>query len=377
MKPPLLSFALAAALGLGPVALAAETVVLLPFQNLSGAPEAPSAVGTALVRKIEKEGYQVVRGEAVEEFLAAERVRYLDSLAGPVREKLLTHFSARAVVLGTIFSFAESENPVVAVAARMVEVDAKVVWSAVAGLSADDTTKVFGFGRAVSLPALADKTVSILARDFPAPGKAEMLASARSKPIDLSSPRTYRSAALGKVPVLVCLLPLVNESRDRLAGPIVGELLAQRLGASKEFRVVEASDFRTAMVATGVYGLRTGDPDELKKLGAKLGTNLFLKGTIYKYRDVLPGSGVRSPELEMQLSLVDVAAGKVLWTSSVARKGSDYSGLFELGAISNAVTLADQVVAEMIRAGENASPVGHGDRSGSASRPSPTPGRPS
>ena len=273
----------------------AETIVLLPFQNLSGAPEAPAAVTTALVQKIEKEGYQVVRGEALEEFLAAERVRYLDSLAGPVREKLLAHFSAKAVVLGTIFSFAESENPVVAVAARMVEADARVVWSAVAGLSADDTTKVFGFGRAPSLPALAEKTVSILARDFPAPGKAETLASARSKPIDLSSPRTYRSAALGKAPVLICLLPLVNESRDRLAGPIVGALLAQRLGASKEFRVIEASDFRTAMVATGVYGMRTGDPDELKKLGAKVGTNLFLKGTIYKYRDVLPGSGVHSP----------------------------------------------------------------------------------
>jgi hypothetical protein len=355
----------------------AETVVLLPFRNLSGAQEAPAAVVTALVRKLDKKGYQVVRGEAVEEFLAAERVRYLDSVAGSVREKLLTKFAAKAVIVGTIFSFAESENPVVAVAARMVEAGGRVVWSAVAGLSADDTTKVFGLGRAASLPILSDEVVETLARNLPAPGKAVPMTSARSKPIDVSSPRTYRSAALGKKPVLVCLLPLVNESRDRLAGPIVGELLAERLGASKEFRVVEASDFRTAMVSTGVYGIRTGDPEELKKLGAKVGTNLFLKGTIYKYLDVLPGSGVQSPELEMQLTLVDVAAGKILWTASVARKGTDYSGLFELGAISNAVTLADQVVAELIRAGENATPAHHAGPAGTEARPSPTPGRPS
>jgi peptidoglycan-synthase activator LpoB len=365
-------FALAAARP----AAAVETVVLMPFQNLSGAAKAPEAVSDALVGKIERRGYRVVRGEPVEEFLASERVRYLDSLPGPSREGLLHRFEASAVIFGTIFSFAESDNPVVALSARMLAADGKVIWSAVAGMSADDTKKVFGFGRAGSLDALAEKAISALARDFPAPGKTESLASARPKPIDLSSTRTFRSAAMSSGQNLVCVLPLVNQSRDRLASLVVGELLAQRLAASEGFRVVEASDFRKAMVSTGVYGMRTGDPEELKKLGAKVGTNLFLKGTIYVYKDVLPGSGATTPELELQLTLVDVAAGKILWTASLARKGSDYSGLLELGAISNAVALADQVVAEMIRAGESARPTGRPDRARAAA-PAPTPGRPS
>jgi hypothetical protein len=356
----------------------AETVVMVPFQNLSGAGHAPEAVSAELARRMESRGYRVVRGEAVDEFLAAEKIRYLDSLQASSREKLLQRFEASAAVLGTIFDFAESYNPVVAVSARMVSADGKVAWSAVAGLSADDTKKVFGFGRLGSLDTLAAKTVAILTRDLPKPGSASKLESARSKPLDLSSPRTFRSAALAGGGNLVCILPLENRSAARVAPRVLGELLAQRLAASEGFRVVEASEFRNAMAATGVYGIRTGDPEELKKLGTKVGTNLFLKGTIFAYKDVLPGSGVTTPEIDLQLTLVDVAAGKVLWTSSLARKGIDYSGLLQLGAISNAVTLADQVVAEMIRAGENARPVGSpGAARAAAPSPAPTRGRPS
>jgi len=355
-------------------ARAAETVVLVPFENLSGAGRAPDAVSTELSRRMESRGYRVVRGQAVDDFLAAEKVRYLDSLPSSTREKLLKRFDARAAVLGTIFDFAESGNPVVAVSARMVGADGKALWSAVAGLSADDTKKVFGLGRVSSLDALAAKAVSILARDLPAPGDATTLAGARSRPLDLSGPRTFRSAALTGGGNLVCVLPLENRSPARVAPRVVGELLTQRLAASEGFRVVEAAEFRDAMVATGVYGMRTGDPEELRKLGAKLGTNLFLKGTIYAYKDILPGSGVQTPEIELQLTLVDVSTGRVLWTSSLARVGTDYSGLLQLGAISNAVTLADQVVAEMIRAGENARPVGQPNRARAAA-PAPTPGR--
>ncbi len=283
-------------------ARAAETVVMVPFQNLSGAGGAPAAVSAELARQMESRGYRVVRGEAVDEFLAAEKIRYLDSLPASIREKLLQRFEASAVVLGTIFDFAESDNPVVAVSARLVGADGKVAWSAVAGLSADDTKKVFGFGRLASLDALAARTVSILTRDLPKPGSASKLESARSKPLDLSSPRTFRSAALAGGGNLVCVLPLENRSAARVAPRVVGELLAQRLAASEGFRVVEAAEFRNAMVAAGVYGIRTGDPEELKKLGAKVGTNLFVKGTIYAYKDVLPGSGVTTPEIELQLT---------------------------------------------------------------------------
>ncbi len=46
-------------------------------------------------------------------------------------------------------------------------------------------------------------------------------------------------------------------------------------------------------VVCRVYGIRTGDPQELAKLGAKLGTTLFLKGTILRYADVLPEAAPR------------------------------------------------------------------------------------
>ena len=361
-----------------PPTRAARNVVMLPFQNISGTDGAPEIVAAELTRRLEATGYHVVRGEPVDEFLAAEKIRYLDSLPSSGREKLLQHFEATAVVLGDVFDFAGKPSPVVALSARMIGADGRALWSAVAGLSAGDTKKVFGLGTLTSVESLAAKTVDDLTRDLPEPGAMSPLEGARPKPIDLGSPRTYRSAALAGGENLVCILPLENMSRVRVAPRVVGELLAQRLAASPVFRAVEAADFREAMWSAGVYGIRTGDPQELAKLGAKLGTTLFLKGTILRYADVLPGSSAQTPELELQLQLVDVAGGRVLWTSHLARKGTDYSGLLQLGAISNAVSLADQVVAEMIRAGEKARPLsGPPGARAAAPPPARTPGRPS
>ena len=336
-----------------PPARSAQTVVMLPFQNISGTEGAPEAVSAELTRCLAAKGYRVVRGEPVDEFLAAEKIRYLDSLPSSRREKLLQHFEAGAVVLGDVFEFAGPPSPVVGLSARMIGADGHALWSAVAARSAEDTKKVFGVGKLMSLEALASKTVDVLTRDLPEPGAGSPLEGARAKPVDLPSPRTYRSAALTGSDNLVCVLPLENLSKSRVAPRVVGELLAQRLAASKVFRAVEPADFREAMWSTGVYGIRTGDPQELTKLGAKLGTTLFLKGTILRYQDVLPGSSAQTPELELQLQLVDVAAGKVLWTSSLARQGTDYSGLLQLGAISNAAVLSDQVVAEIISSVEH------------------------
>jgi hypothetical protein len=340
-------------------AAAPETVVVLPFTNLSGVERAPADIAASFARRIGSKGYRSVPAEEVEAFLAAERVRYLDSLSGRVREKLLSRFGASAVVLGTVYTFAEGDNAIVAVSARMLQPGGGTGWAAVAGLSSEDTEGAFGLSRTSSTAVLSEKALDRLLRKFPAPGRTAKLASARARPLGLSGPATFRSAALETARRnRICLLPLENRSPARLASRTVAELLSQRLSASGTFEVVEPADFREAMVATGVRGIRRGDPAEMAKLSQALNTHLFLRGTIYVFRDASPRNASIMPELDLDLALVDAAEGKIVWTSRLARTGKDYEGFLELGAITNIVTLTDQAAAEMVRAAEKARPKG-------------------
>src|SRR6266545_3576027 len=357
MKPPrdLAATALLAVFTAPLSGAGTETVVVLPFTNLSGVERAPSEIAASFCRRIARKGYSTAPADEVEAFLAAERVRYLDSLSGRVREKLLSKFGASAVIFGTVYSFAEGENAIVGLSARMLRTDGGVAWAGVAALSGEETEGLLGLGRVSSTAAIAEKAVERLLRNFPAPGKSAKLVSARARPLARAGPVTYRASTLesGRVHT-ICLLPLENRSSARFAPRAVGELLSQRLGASKTFRVVEPGNFREAMAASGVRGVKTGDPAELAKLSKALGTSLFLRGTIYVFKDGSPRNAAVPPELDLDLALVDAAAGRIVWTSRLSRSGRDYESLLELGAISNIVTLADQVAAEMVRAADNA-----------------------
>lgn len=340
-------------------AAAPETIVVLPFTNLSGVEHAPADIAASFSRRIGTKGYRCVPVEEVEAFLAAERVRYLDSLSGRVREKLFSRFGASAVVFGTVYSFSTGDNAIVGISARMLRSDGGTAWEGVAGLSSEDTEGAFGLTRTSSTAVLSEKALDRLLRAFPAPGKTAKPASARARPLGLSGPATFRSAALetGRKN-RICLLPLENRSPARLASRTVAELLSQRLSASGTFEVVEPADFREAMVATGVRGIRSGDPAEMAKLSRALGTHLFLRGTIYVFRDASSRNASVSPELDLDLALVDATEGKIVWTSRLARTGKEYEGFLELGAITNIVTLTDQAAAEMVRAAEKAKPKG-------------------
>ncbi len=314
----------------------ALNIVVLPFTNLSGVERAPSEIAASFCRGIERKGYRTVPADRVEAFLAERRVRYLDSLSGPVREKLLSTLGASAVVFDTVYSFAEGENAIVGVSARMLAQDGAVEWAGVAGLSAEDTQGALGLYRTSSPSALAEKAVKRLLRNFPDPGKTAKLASEPG--------RRHR----------ICVMPLENRSRPRFASRVVAELLSQRLAASGTFRVVEPAEFREAMATSGMRGIKTGEPAELAKLSRTLGSSLFLRGTIYVFKDASPRNAAVTPELELDLALVDVSTGRIVWTSRLSRTGRDYEGLLELGAISNIVTLTDQVAAEMVRAADKA-----------------------
>jgi TolB-like protein len=335
-----------------------DAVVLLPFENFSGAAEAPQQVFQAVARAFEARGYRVLDGEAVEDFLETRRIRRLDSLPAAALAELLSLSGASSVLTGTIFTFREGPDAAVAVLLRLVHGDGGVAWERFESLESAETAGLFGAGRLYSTEEILRRVSRDFEKSLPAPGATARAASSRGKPLGRSAPTTFRSDGLpadGKHRVVI--LPFRNLSRDLLATRLVASVVAYRLRASDEFHVVDAAELRDAVLATGARSITFPDPGDLKKLAGRLGTQLFLTGTIYTSRDAA-SSGEGTPGFELDVNLVDAAKGEVVWSAHHARKGTDYQGLLELGGIVSLPALTDQVVAEMIRAVENAHPAG-------------------
>jgi hypothetical protein len=338
------------------------SVALLPFENLTIAPEAPARVSKGIAAALAKKGWKVADGAPVEEALDAAHVRYLDSIDSAVRPKLAEALGVSAFVLGSVYAWDAGADPRVAFAVTLVGSGGNVLFSDLLSMRGEDAEDLFQSGRLFTLDEVAAEAIGRMAKRFPRPGAVPERPATRSLPVHLPSPRTFRSPSLvDGVRHRALVLPFANAGPHE-AARIVAELFARRLAASKLFDVVSPADLRAAFVAEKIHDLT--DPAERLRLGKRLGTTLFLTGTIYEFREAQQAAS-STPQLEMEGTLTDAATGEILWTSYASRLGTQYRGLLQLGEIHGIVGLADQSISEMIRAAEKALPTTATRRSGS------------
>jgi hypothetical protein len=197
--------------------------------------------------------------------------------------------------------------------------------------------------------AVARGAVGALLRSFPAATAEGTPARGARKPLLARGPVVFRSAELDpSKPHRICILPFENSSGEPDAARVVADVLAMRLAAANGFEVVEPAVLREAALKIGIASFRWVETETLQKLAPAVGTPLFLRGSIGNYRDPSSNRAVVVPEIDLELTLVDVQNGHVLWSAQHERKGTDYAGLLMLGAVSNSVALADRVVTEMV-----------------------------
>lgn len=345
---------------------AAESVVLLPLENRSGTAGAVADIEPLLAAQMTAKGWQVVAGDAVRAQLETQRVRYLDSVDADARKTLLDALQSSAYVSGTLLTYARGRDPIVALSAQLVRADGSVAWSDVRALSSAETEGFFGAGRKTTVDGVAREVVAELLRRFPAPGKESSPAGGPSKPFLHDGPLAFRAADLDpRAPHLVCVLPFENKSGSPEAARVVTELVSLRLGAAQGFEVVDPATMRAAALQAGIASFRFVQSDDLVRLGAAVHTSLFLQGTVYDFIDPAETPG-RDPRLQIEMSLVDVASGRVLWSAHHDRLGSDYIGLFMRGAATSAVALTDRVVGEIVQTGT--APASRAAAAGTAAR---------
>jgi hypothetical protein len=323
-------------------------VVLLPVDNLAGAPDAAKLVRAELVARLEARGWQVADESLVEPVLERNRVRYMDSLTSRVRRELVEATNASAVMVTSVTAYRGGEAAVVTLSGRLIAANGAILWSNIGGARDEQTEPLFGGAKRTGPSDVSANAVDVLTDELPAPGEKVSQALPGGGFFSKRRPASFvaRELVRERKP-RICVLPFDSNSLVPEAAFVMANAFALRLAAAGHFEVVEPADLRAASVAAGIGSFRSLGSDELAKLGKLVGTTVFLRGNISRYIDGGTRLGSAVPSVELELFLIDVAAGKVLWSASHARSGSDYAGLLLLGGVYDAATLTDRVVCEL------------------------------
>jgi hypothetical protein len=324
---------------------ATSRVVLVPFDGQAYF-EGREAVMAAVIVGLARRGYEVVGGEQVERFLEERRIRYLGSLSRAQVVDLAAEMQADAVMMGAILDASTERITSIALSARLVKYDGRLLWTAIGGEATAPVARPVGVTPRRPRELVGAASDRLLA-DLPEPGRSEV----RRAPQRLwDPPRSYRAKGLLDRENAVCLLPLRNHTAARTAAQTLEGLLGKALGQVKEFRVVEPADLRRAFVEEGIWGPALLSQAQLRALSSRAGGCLFLSGDIFQYGEVAGERGGLTPAVEVYVSLHDPQSGRIVWSGLHRRLGAEYEQLLELGALQSRFEVADKVVEELVRA---------------------------
>lgn len=134
--------------------------------------------------------------------------------------------------------------------------------------------------------------------------------------------------AIGKVAVL----PFDNLSPERAAGDKVQKIFYLELLSLDVFEVAEPGEVTKVLRAQGTPDAL--GPNELKKIGKDLGVDALFLGSVVDYTDAHTGS-TPTPEVTVQLRLVETHTGATVWSTGQTRSGAGVSTrLFGVGGES-------------------------------------------
>lgn len=147
----------------------------------------------------------------------------------------------------------------------------------------------------------------------------------------------------------VGVLPFATLGADRLAGDKMSSVFTTHLMVSRRFAVAEPGLF------LGAYSEQVGTtsappiglpPDKLKPIAEKTGVQGVFEGTVRDF-DFTRGNSPR-PIISVEVRLVDVATGNVVWSTSVTRVGKPTIPILGLGGARSLPELAEDVAESLV-----------------------------
>ena len=141
----------------------------------------------------------------------------------------------------------------------------------------------------------------------------------------------HKNADLGAI-TKVAVFPFENLSADRAAGDKVQKIFYLELLSLDVFEVAEPGQVNK-LVKSGV-NVETLGPADYQKIGKDLGVDGVFVGSVVDFADTRVSS-TPSPEVTIQLRLIETHSGSTVWSTGQTRSGASVSTrLFGVGGES-------------------------------------------
>lgn len=352
-------------------------LALLPFENISGSIDSIPIIMPLVEQTLKEKGYRIISPGMIEPFLAKNRIRNTGMLSRSQLDSLRREFGVEMALVGSVDLFYQSEdNPQWGVSARLVSTsEGDIVWADSTGRTGGDFTRILGLGTITSGVELARQVVKILFQTLPpqasrlavpesagyrwedsfgdvpslgapAPGPQRK----ESKKVNLFGAKGgYRSQVLDSLPRWrVAVATFENFSERRGAGRILADVLTTALYLHGGFQVVDPGELHEALIALERTPYGGIDRATLVALKKRTGVDAIFLGTVYRYSEGLKQGATSSPEISLDIRMLDAETGKILWFASSERTGDEYQIVLDFGIIRSIVPLILRVMEEML-----------------------------
>jgi TolB-like protein len=300
-------------------------IALFPFENLSVDKNALTSVMPVLREKLEAKGFDILDEDSLNQFLLKERIRCTGYITKDTATKLKEELNVEAILVGSINSFSNGENPQAGFSARLVSSsDCSIIWANHASATGEDFTSILGLGRIKSIEILNDRLINRLLESF--------RVSQPEKEIE----STYR----------IAVMPFQNKSKVKDVGMLATYMFIVELFKSKKYVPLEYGEIRCLIV-----NLRLKDKGELdyKKtevISESSGVDGIIVGTVDMYHE---GEGTAPPEVSISARLIDAHKDKILWSNSYQLKGDDNIFMLDWGRINSPENVAYQAISKLVK----------------------------
>jgi TolB-like protein len=300
-------------------------IALFPFENLSEDKDALKSVMTVLKNRLEAKGLEVLDDASLNRFLLKERIRCTGYISTDMARKIREEEEVEAILVGSINSFSNGENPQVGLSARLVDSsDGIILWADHVSATGDDFTTLLGLGTVKSLDRLILKAID------------KLLALFSTIPPDKEIESTYK----------IAVMPFQNNSKVRDAGKITTYMFIAELFKSRKFVPVEYGDVRRLIVNFRVRDKGELNLKSMDALSGSLGIDGILVGTVELYNE---GAGTAPPEAAISARLLDARKDRILWYDSYQLNGDDGIILLDWGKIGSAENVAYKAVSKLVK----------------------------
>ncbi len=319
-------------------------VAVLPFENLSGAPAPLRQLREEMIKALRNQcGIAVLEEKALEDFMAAHRVRYVGGIDSELAVAFRQETGAQSVLI-TSFEFQDERVPLkICLTSRLVSTANPpiILWMDSVGLSGDDSPGLLGLGLIHDPAALRGKALARLASSLleTLEGRAVLPGSAGK-----FRPRiVFRSPVLAPgQPYVLAVLPFFNRSDRKNGGDLMALQFIKELARYEAFQLVEPGVIRQVLLRARIImddGLSLSDA---AVLFSELRADLILSGKVLDYQESLAFSG--SPVVDFSALLFEAKSREIVWASDSHNEGADGVYFYDWGKISTASDLASRMV---------------------------------